>query len=184
MLVLGIESFECWVLNVGYAIIFPIPSQSKTPNVPIFFQYPIPNTHYPIPKIRGPTGKRALWLLVGLLAAGNPSRSRRDFMKNRIFKISKKNHNVKKNWKKYKSCVQNLYVTNDILKLEYKKNGLISDVREVLTKQVSSFHSLYTLKKNNTRHLWCIIPKKTNKLKIQSLRRWNNVQFFPIFLYL
>jgi len=74
-------------------------------------------------------------------------------MKNRIFKISKKNHNVKKNWKKYKSCVQNLYVTNDILKLEYKKNGLISDVREVLTKQVSSFHSLYTLKKNNTRHL-------------------------------
>ena len=68
-------------------------------------------------------------------------------MKNTIFKISKKNHNVKKNWKKYKSCVQNLYVTNDILKLEYKKNGLLSDVQEVLTKQVSSFHSLYTLKK-------------------------------------
>jgi hypothetical protein len=81
------------------------------------------------------------------LAAGNPIRSRSDFMKNRIFKISEKNHNVKKYWKKYKSCVQNLYVKNDILKLEYKKNGLISDVREVLTKQVSSFHFLYNLKK-------------------------------------
>ena len=81
-----------------------------------------------------------VWI-VHRLAAGNPSRSRRDFMKNRIFKISKKNHNVKKNWKKYKSCVQNLYVTNDILKLEYTKNRLISDVREVLTKQIFSFHN-------------------------------------------
>ena len=35
------------------------------------------------------------------LAARNPSRSRRDFMKNGILKISKKNHKVKKNWKKY-----------------------------------------------------------------------------------
>ena len=93
-------------------------------------------------------------------------------MKNRIFKISKKNHNVKKkNWKKYKSCVQNLYVTNDILKLEYKINGLISDVREVLTKLVFSFHSLYTLKKRIQDNYDASYPKKTNKLKIQFLRR-------------
>ena len=87
-------------------------------------------------------------------------------MKNRIFKISKKNHNAKKKWKKYKSCVQNLYVTNDILKLEYKKNGLISDVREVVTKQVSSFHSLYTFKKIiQDNYDTYIIPKKNKQIK-------------------
>ena len=67
---------------------------------------------------------------------------------------------MKKNWKKYKSCVQNLYVTNDILKLEYEKNGLIPDVREVLTKQVSSFHSLYTLKKIIQDNYDASYPKK------------------------
>jgi hypothetical protein len=74
------------------------------------------------------------------LAAGNPSRSRscgrsrnsrRDFMKNTIFKISKKNHNVKKNWKKYKSCVQNLYVTNDnYFKTVIKKKMGLSQMYE------------------------------------------------------
>ena len=52
-----------WVLSVGHWTIyrdFPVPSQSKTPTVPIFFQYPIP-------KIQGPTGKTVLWLLVGIV---------------------------------------------------------------------------------------------------------------------
>jgi len=88
--VLGIESFEYWVLNVGYTVIFPMPSQAKKyeywvlgighwvlgiEQFTMIFQYPVSqkhrmfqffsNTQYPIPKIRGPTGKTALWLLVG-----------------------------------------------------------------------------------------------------------------------
>ena len=79
-----------WVLNIGYTVIFPMPSQAKKykcwvlgigywvlgiGQFTVLFQYPVSqkhrlyqffsNTQYPIPKIRGPTGKTALWLLVG-----------------------------------------------------------------------------------------------------------------------
>ena len=78
--VLGIE---CWVLNVGYTVIFPMPSQAKKyecwvlgikcrvlNNLPWFSNtQSVKNTEstnfFPIPKIRGPTGKTALWFLVG-----------------------------------------------------------------------------------------------------------------------
>jgi hypothetical protein len=62
------KEYDCWVLGIGYWVLsvgywtiyrdFSIPSQPKTPKVQIFFQYPIP-------KIQGPTGNPALWLLVG-----------------------------------------------------------------------------------------------------------------------
>ena len=59
-LVLGIESFECWVLNVGYTIIFPMPSQAKKyecwvlgighwvlgiEQFTVIFQYPVSQKH-------------------------------------------------------------------------------------------------------------------------------------------
>ena len=82
------KSIECWVLNVGYTVIFPMPSQAKKyecwvlgieylvlgiEQFTVIFQYPVSQKYrkykfffqYPIPKIQGPTENPALRFLVG-----------------------------------------------------------------------------------------------------------------------